>query len=87
MYAETGANLDTLRDLEAAGLVTVAEEMIWRDPLAGYEFALDRALELTEDQQRAWEVVNQRIIAGTERVEAPLVDGQKVTFRQVQGLG
>ena len=52
VYAETGANLDTLRDLEAAGLVTVAEEMIWRDPLAGYEFALDRPLELTEDQQR-----------------------------------
>ena len=34
VYAETGANLDTLRDLEAAGLVTIAEEMIWRDPLA-----------------------------------------------------
>ena len=71
VYAETGANLDTLRDLEAAGLVTIAEEMIWRDPLAGYEFVLDRPLELTEDQQRAWAVINQRIIAGAERVEAP----------------
>ena len=84
VYAETGANLDTLRDLEAAGLVTVAEEMIWRDPLAGYEFALDRPLELTEDQQRAWAVINQRIIAGAERVEAPLVDGRQVAFRQAE---
>ena len=41
VYAETDANLDTLRDLEAAGLITIAEEMIWRDPLASYEFALD----------------------------------------------
>ena len=85
VYAETGANLDTLRDLEAAGLVTVAEEMIWRDPLSGYDFALDRALELTEDQQRAWTVINQRIIAGAERVEAPLTDDGKVALRQAQG--
>ena len=85
VYAETGANLDTLRDLEAAGLVTVAEEMIWRDPLAGHEFALDRPLELTEDQQRAWAVINQRIMAGVERVEAPLADDQEAVLRQTQG--
>jgi primosomal protein N' (replication factor Y) (superfamily II helicase) len=85
VYAETGANLDTLRDLEAVGLVTVAEEMIWRDPLAGYEFAVDRSLELTEDQQRAWAVINQRIIAGAERVEAPPTDDEKGALRQAQG--
>jgi primosomal protein N' (replication factor Y) (superfamily II helicase) len=61
VYAETGVNLDTLRDLEAAGLVTIAEEMVWRDPLAGREFVLDRAPSLTEDQERVWEVVAQRI--------------------------
>jgi primosomal protein N' (replication factor Y) (superfamily II helicase) len=61
VYAETGASLDTLRDLEAAGLVTVAEEMIWRDPLAGREFVLDQQPSLTEDQERVWEVVAQRI--------------------------
>jgi primosomal protein N' (replication factor Y) (superfamily II helicase) len=85
VYAETGANLDTLRDLEAAGLVTIAEEMIWRDPLAGYDFALDRPLELTEDQQRAWAAINQRIIAGAERVEAPLPANEKLALRQAQG--
>lgn len=62
VYAETGATLDTLRDLEAAGLVTVAEEMVWRDPLAGYEFKLDRPPELTEDQARVWA----RVRAGLE---------------------
>ena len=61
VYAETGATLDTLRDLEAAGLLTVAEEMVWRDPLAGREFVLDQQPSLTEDQERVWEVVAQRI--------------------------
>jgi primosomal protein N' (replication factor Y) len=61
VYAETGASLDTLRDLEAAGLITIAEEMVWRDPLAGREFTLDQPPVLTEDQERVWEAVNQRI--------------------------
>jgi len=61
VYAETGASLATLRDLEAAGLITIAEEMVWRDPLAGREFTLDQPLVLTEDQERVWEVVSQRI--------------------------
>ena len=54
VYAETGATLKTLRDLEAAGLVTLAEEMIWRDPLAGQAFTTDRAPMLTPDQEAAW---------------------------------
>jgi primosomal protein N' (replication factor Y) (superfamily II helicase) len=54
VYAETGASLQTLRDLEAAGLITVAEEMVWRDPLAGQEFTLDRPPVLTEDQEQVW---------------------------------
>jgi len=54
IYAETSASLRTLQDLEAAGLVTVAEEMIWRDPLAGHEFTLDEQPVLTADQERVW---------------------------------
>ena len=57
VYAETGATLDTLRDLEAAGLVTIAEEMVWRDPLAGHEFTLDQPPTLTPDEQRVWEAI------------------------------
>ncbi len=61
VYAETGADLNTLRELEAAGLITIAEEMVWRDPLAGYEFKLDQPPELTPDQARVWERVRERI--------------------------
>ena len=57
VYAETDATRDTLRDLESAGLVTVAEEMVWRDPLAGYEFELDSPPVLTSDQARVWATV------------------------------
>ena len=41
MYAETDATLATLRDLEDAGLISLNEEMVWRDPLAGHEFVAD----------------------------------------------
>ena len=61
VYAETDATLDTLRDLESAGLVTVAEEMVWRDPLAGYEFELDSPPVLTPDQERAWAAVREAL--------------------------
>lgn len=61
VYAETGATLDTLRALEAAGLIAIAEEMVWRDPLAGREFTPDRPPVLTEDQDCVWQVVAQRI--------------------------
>lgn len=54
IYAETEATRDTLRDLEAAGLISVAEEMVWRDPLAGYEFVRDAPPPLTADQEAAW---------------------------------
>ncbi len=61
VYAETGATPAVLRDLEAAGLIAIAEEMVWRDPLAGRSFALDQPPVLTEDQERVWEVVRERI--------------------------
>lgn len=84
VYAETGATLDTLRDLESAGLITIAEEMIWRDPLAGYEFKLDRPPALTEDQTRVWERVQeswrggaQRGRGAEERMTAATSNGQK----------
>ncbi len=67
VYAETDATLDTLRDLEAAGLVTVAEEMVWRDPLAGQQFKLDQPPALTEDQQRVWARVRERISQSADR--------------------
>lgn len=63
VYAETGASLEALRALEAAGLVTLAEEMVWRDPLAGQTFAADRPPVLTPDQERAWGEIQRSIEA------------------------
>ena len=63
VYAETGATIKTLRDLEAAGLVTLAEEMIWRDPLAGQTFTTDHAPMLTPDQEAAWGEIRRAIEA------------------------
>ncbi len=57
VYAETDATLDTLRDLQAAGLIALEEEVIWRDPLAGREFKPDQPPDLTADQERAWAAI------------------------------
>ena len=71
VYAESGAPLQTLRDLEEAGLITVAEEMVWRDPLAGQEFTLDRPPVLTEDQEQAWSAIRRTLEeSASQRVDA-----------------
>ncbi len=54
LYAETGADLATLRELAAAGLITLDEAEVWRDPLAGKAFVADAPPALTEDQARVW---------------------------------
>jgi primosomal protein N' (replication factor Y) len=61
VYAETDANAQTLRDLEEAGLVALSDEMVWRDPLAGRQFASDEAPVLTEDQAEVWASVQAAI--------------------------
>ena len=50
VYAETGTDLQDLRDLETLGLVKLGEAEIWRDPLAGQEFVPVDPPELTADQ-------------------------------------
>ncbi len=59
IYAETDATLNTLRDLEAAGLISIAEEMVWRDPLAGRDFQMDTPPVLTADQLRVWQAMQE----------------------------
>ncbi|MEZ4769167.1 MAG: primosomal protein N' [Caldilineales bacterium] len=54
LYAEVDTNLAALRDLEAAGLISLGVEEVWRDPLAGKEFVADSAPPLTADQARVW---------------------------------
>ena len=61
VYAETDCSLDTLRDLEAAGLIAIEEEEIWRDPLAGQEFVTDTPPKLTGEQDAVWQAVEKAI--------------------------
>ncbi|MCC7352888.1 MAG: primosomal protein N' [Anaerolineae bacterium] len=61
VYAETGATLETLRDLEAAGLIHLDLEEAQRDPLAGRTFAPDKPPVLTADQTRVWAEIEKAI--------------------------
>lgn len=63
VYAEADADLDTLRELAAAGLVRLEEAEVWRDPLAGKAFVADRPPALTEDQARVWAEVEAGLTA------------------------
>jgi primosomal protein N' (replication factor Y) len=51
IYARTEANLQTLKDLATAGLVSLNEVRRWRDPLAGRSFTLENPPLLTSEQE------------------------------------
>jgi primosomal protein N' (replication factor Y) len=57
IYAQTEANLQTLKDLARAGLIGIDEARRWRDPLAGRSFVLDKPPKLTPEQQLAWQEI------------------------------
>jgi primosomal protein N' (replication factor Y) len=61
VYAQTGCDLRTLRDLEEHGLVGLEEEEVKRDPLEGREFVTDVPPKLTPDQEAVWEEIAQGI--------------------------
>ncbi len=82
VYAETDATLDTLRDLEDAGLISLNEEMVWRDPLAGHEFIPDQPPVLTEDQERVWDAVRVCLSGGEEASQGAQGPGQTETCAQ-----
>ncbi|MCB0193834.1 MAG: DEAD/DEAH box helicase, partial [Anaerolineae bacterium] len=59
VYAQTEATLNTLKNLEEAGYISMGEARRWRDPLAGRGFTLDTPPNLTAEQQAVWEEVAQ----------------------------
>ena len=61
VYAETGCDLNKLRDLAAHGLISLEEKEVWRDPLEGRKFVLDVPPRLTTDQQAVWRVIERAI--------------------------
>ncbi|MBN1147046.1 MAG: primosomal protein N' [Anaerolineales bacterium] len=63
IYAESGGHMDDLRFLGERGLVALGESEVWRDPLSGLDPQVAQAPILTQDQQRAWEQVQDRLLA------------------------
>jgi len=53
VYAQTGADLKTLRSLQERGLIRIEEEEFFRDPLERRVFGQQPEVELTADQQKA----------------------------------
>jgi primosomal protein N' (replication factor Y) len=57
VYAQTNANLQTLKELAEASLVSMDNARRWRDPLAGRSFTLDTPPTLSDEQHVVWEAV------------------------------
>jgi primosomal protein N' (replication factor Y) len=57
VYAQTEANLQTLKELASASLISMDDARRWRDPLAGRSFTLDTPPTLSQGQQMVWEAV------------------------------
>jgi len=63
VYAESGCNLADLQGLDDRGLIVLRETEIWRDPLGKIESSQQgmenssSPLELTPDQQSAWDAI------------------------------
>ncbi|MCS7221871.1 MAG: primosomal protein N' [Anaerolineae bacterium] len=73
LYAEAGCDRAVLRDLEAAGLVSLETAEAVRDPLQGQVFAPYHPLELSSDQQAAWETLR----AGLRQAWSELSSGSQ----------
>ncbi|NIO67823.1 MAG: primosomal protein N' [Anaerolineae bacterium] len=71
VYAQTGCDLRTLRDLAEHGLVSLEEEEVRRDPLEGREFATDVPPKLTPDQEAVWEEIARGIKERVGQVSIP----------------
>jgi primosomal protein N' (replication factor Y) len=59
VYAQTEANLSTLKELASANLVALDDARRWRDPLAGRSFTLDNPPTLSQEQQAVWQAVGE----------------------------
>lgn len=59
VYAESGCNLADLQELAERELIVLRETEIWRDPLArlGENELQKQDFKLTDEQQRAWNVI------------------------------
>jgi primosomal protein N' (replication factor Y) len=57
LHARTEVSLDLLRTLRKAGLITMTEQVRFRDPLAGRSYAQTTAPPLTAEQLQVWNAI------------------------------
>jgi primosomal protein N' (replication factor Y) (superfamily II helicase) len=58
VYAATNGTIADLKKLEAAGVIALEEEEVWRDSLAGRTFDVVEPPKLTREQQAAWRQID-----------------------------
>ena len=80
IYAESGCNLADLQELDERGLIILRESEIWRDPLERIESSQPGTessipLELTPDQQKAWEAIQTAFQTSSTRPSPFLLHG------------
>ncbi len=80
VYAATDATLNDLRRLEAAGVVELTEEEVWRDPLAGRAFEPAEPPRLTDEQESAWNEIVEDLRLKVEGSEPPTFNPPSSTF-------
>ena len=77
VYAESSCNLSDLQELADRDLIALRETEIWRDPLRRIENFEEKRPTLTEDQQRAWNEIQNglRDLAGGQSIKPFLLHG------------
>ena len=68
LYAGVDASLKELRELQAAGLVRIAEQVRFRDPLRGRTYAQTEAPPFTDEQTAVWEQIPVRRSAAASKM-------------------
>ncbi len=58
LYARVKTDLNTLRTLQAEGLLTLTEQVRFRDPLVGQVYSKTTAPPLTSEQRHVWQMVS-----------------------------
>ena len=86
LNARVKSDLETLRALQAAGLVSLTEKIRLRDPLAGQSYPITTAPRLTTEQTQVWQKIAQAWDA-TEPVAAQATPSPQFLLHGVTGSG
>lgn len=74
IYAQTGANNGDLKALSEAGLISLRQAEVWRDPLEDATYIPDTIPTLTHDQAKAWDQIRQGLAkTGQGQAAAPFL--------------